>query len=231
MFWWNYFPAKSSLSPFIVRHISFLIWCVSQSFSFIQVCPISLLSINLRLTNIILNPVSLSYHSFILKTCYLTLRFCSLLLSSTKVFFSLEHFFSSVSSQIYAFFFSSGGQSHTSFLFPQDFVWNFAGFWETIHITSNTAEICWQGWNYAEKSLKEAIRYPKTRSASVSRAKKQIHRLLLLFTVAAYKIPQIWQCISHIHFKSMSNMLCFFPNHHQCIYHFLESVLSITFFS
>lgn len=94
-------------------------------------------------------------------------------------------------------------------------MWSIAGFWETIHITSNTAEICWQGWNYVEINLKEAIRYPKALSASVSRAKNQIHWLLLLFTVAAYKIPQIWQCISHIHFKSMSNMLCFFPNHHQ----------------
>lgn len=121
--------------------------------------------------------------------------------------------FLSVSSQICSFFFSSGTPSHTCFFFPQNFVWNIAGFWEAIHITSNTGEICWQSWNYAEISFKEAIRYPKAHSASVSRGKKQIH--WLLFTVAAYKIPQIWQCISHTHFKSMADMLWFFPKHHQ----------------
>lgn len=77
MFWWSYFHVKSYLSLFVVRHISFLIWCVSQSFFFIQACPISLLSISLLLTNIFLNLALLSYLSFILKTCYLTLRFCS----------------------------------------------------------------------------------------------------------------------------------------------------------
>lgn len=154
MFWRIDFPVKSHLSLFIVRYVSFLIWCVSQSFFFIQACPISLLSINLLPTNIILNLAVLSYLSFILNTCYLTLRFCSLLLISAVVFFSLEHFFNffspgilSVSSQTCSFFFSRGSPSHPSFLFTQNFVWNIAGFWETIHITGNTAEICWQGWN------------------------------------------------------------------------------------
>lgn len=224
MFWWSYFPVKSHLSLFIVRYISFLIWCVSQSFSSSQACPISLLSINLLLTNIILNLVLLSHFSFIVKTSSLTLRFHSLLIFTT-VFFSLEHFsiyFLSVSFQICSFFFSSGTPSHTWFLLPQDYVWNIAGFWETIHITSNTAEICWQAWNYVEISFKEAIRYPKAHSASVSRGKKQIHWLLLLFTVSAYKTPQIWQCVGYIHFKSMVNMLCFFPKHHQMCIPLLE---------
>lgn len=137
--------------------------------------------------------------------------YCSILFTWT--FFPF--FFFSVSSQICSFFFSSGTLPHTSFLFPQDSVWNIAGFWRTIHITSNTAEICWQGWNYVEVSFKDAIRYPKAHSASLSRDKKQIHWLLLLFTVTPYKIPQIWQCISHIHFKIMANILCFFPKHHQ----------------
>lgn len=87
--------------------------------------------------------------------------------------------------------------------------------WETIYITTNTAELCWQGWNYVEISFKKAKRSPKSYSASFSRGKKRILLLLLQFTVVAYKIPQIWQCIHHIYFKSIHNMLCFFPNHHQ----------------
>lgn len=92
------------------------------------------------------------------------LTFVSLLhpqnmLPHTEVFYSSVlftwTFLFSVSWQICSFFFSSGTQSHISFLIPQGFVWNIAGFWETIHITNNTAEICWQGWNYVEISLKK----------------------------------------------------------------------------
>lgn len=64
-------------------------------------------------------------------------------------------------------------------------------------------------------SSKKAKRSSKAYSTSFSRDKKQIHLLLVLFTVAAYKIPQIWQCVHHIYFKSVHNMLYFFPKHHQ----------------
>lgn len=139
MFWLIYFPVKSHLSLFILRHFSFLIWCLSQSLFFTQAPPISLLSIILLfLTNILLNLALLPHLSFTLKICHFTLRYCSLLLISAIAIFSLEYFsiffpgILYVSSHTCSFFFSSGSPSHTSasFIFTQvlNFVLNIAGF-------------------------------------------------------------------------------------------------------
>lgn len=115
MFWWIYFPVKSHLSLFIARHASFLIWCVSQSFSFIYTCPISLLSINLLLTNILnclklgltflflLHPQNMSPHTEILFSS--PLFYCSVLFPSIFLKFLFPRYSLCIMTDLFLFLF------------------------------------------------------------------------------------------------------------------------------
>lgn len=153
MFWLTYFPVKSHLSLFIVRHFSFLIWYLSQSLSFTQALPISLLSIILLfLTNILLKLALLPHLSFTLKICHLTLRFCSLLLIPAIVIFSFEYFsifpprYSlCILTDLFLFVFqwySITYQCQLSLHSGSKFCVEYFRVWETIYITTNTAEVC-----------------------------------------------------------------------------------------